>query len=134
MLKCEEDKALAEKVCSMSANEILETVLTLSKEVATLKEFKQNADNKEKEMKLSAIMESVRADLDEKKFSELENEGKELSLAELGGFENKVKAFAYEYSKSNPKKEQDDIMKFAGTVEDNEDKVETAEDIFNKYL
>lgn len=134
MFSEEEDKALAEKVCSMSADEILNTVLTLSKEVTTLKEFKQNADNKEKEMKLSAIMESVRSDLDEKKFAELEQEGKGLSLDELGGFENKVKAFAYECSKKNPKQEQNDIMKFAGITEDNGKKVKTAEDIFNEYL
>lgn len=134
MLKCEEDKDLAEKVCSMSANEILETVLTLSKENATLKEFKQNADNKEKELRLSAIMESVRSDLDEKKFAELETEGKELALSELDSFENKVKAFAYECSKNNPKQEQTDMMKFAGVVDDMSKKVKTADDIFNEYL
>lgn len=130
----DEQKEFAEKVCSMSAKEVLETVLSLSKDMAELKEFKANAEKKEKELKLSAIMESVRADLDEKQFADLSKEGEELSLEELGGFENKVKAFAYENSKNNANTKQDDIMKFAGTIEDNSKKIETADDIFNKYL
>lgn len=130
----DEQKDFAEKVCSMSAKEVLETVLSLSKDMAKLKEFKANAEQKEKELKLSAIMESVRGDLDEKQFAELSEEGKTLSIDELGGFENKVKAFAYENSKNNANVEQDDIMKFAGTIEDNSKKIVTADDIYNKYL
>jgi hypothetical protein len=130
----DEQKDFAEKVCSMSAKEVLETVLSLSKDITELKEFKEKAEMKEKELKLSAIMESVREDLDEKQFAELSEEGKTLSIDELGGFENKVKAFAYENSKNHANVEQDDIMKFAGAIEDNSKKIETADDIFNKYL
>lgn len=130
----DEQKDFVEKVCSMSAKEILETVLSLSKDITELKEFKEKAEMKEKELKLSAIMESVREDLDEKQFAELSEEGKTLSIDELGGFENKVKAFAYENSKNHANVEQDDIMKFAGAIEDNSKKIETADDIFNKYL
>lgn len=130
----DEQKDFVEKVCSMSAKEILETVLSLSKDITELKEFKEKAEMKEKELKLSAIMESVREDLDEKQFAELSEEGKTLSIDELGGFENKVKAFAYENSKNHANVEQDDIMKFAGAIDDNSKKIETADDIFNKYL
>jgi hypothetical protein len=114
----DEQKDFVEKVCSMSAKEILETVLSLSKDITELKEFKEKAEMKEKELKLSAIMESVRDDLDEKQFAELSEEGKTLSIDELGGFENKVKAFAYENSKNHANVEQDDIMKFAGAIDD----------------
>jgi len=130
----DEQKDFVEKVCSMSAKEILETVLSLSKDITELKEFKEKAEMKEKELKLSAIMESVREDLDEKQFAELSEEGKTLSIDELGGFENKVKAFAYENSKNHANVEQDDIMKFAGAIDDNSKKIKTADDIFNEYL
>ena len=63
-----------------------------------------------------------------KKFAELSEEGKNLSLSELGAFENKVKAFAYEASKANPRKPDDDVMRFAGV--DSSLNNETDEDVF----
>ena len=63
-------------------------------------------------------MASVKEDLDEKTFSELSEEGKSLSLEQLGAFENKVKAFAYEATKKNKEQndsDTDDIMKFGAT-------------------
>ena len=129
----EEHKAFVDKVCSMSAKELLQTVLSFEKENEGLKEFKANAENKEKELKLSAILENVRNDIDEKKFAELKEEGSKLSLNELGGFENKVKAFAYDFKSQNNKVENEDIMTFAG-VHDEQVKERTADDIFNEYL
>ena len=128
----EENKALAEKVSKeFSANDIISKILELSKENAELKAEKKLADIEKAEKKFSAIMASVKEDLDEKTFAELSEEGKGLSFEELGGFENKVKAFAYETTKRNKDKVEEDaeVMKFASSDTDN---IETDNDVFNR--
>lgn len=130
----EQNKELAEKVMKqMSANEIVEKFIQMSKENAELKAEKEANDTEKRDKKFSAIMASVKEDLDEKKFSELSEEGKNLSLGELGAFENKVKAFAYEATKNKPKQDDDGIMRFAGVSEETTVK-ETVDDIYKKYL
>lgn len=128
----EENKALAEKVSKeFSANDIISKILELSKENAELKAEKKLADIEKAEKKFSAIMASVKEDLDEKTFAELSEEGKGLSFEELGGFENKVKAFAYEATKRNKDKVEEDaeVMKFASSDTEN---IETDNDVFNR--
>ena len=44
--------------------------------------------------------------MDEESYAKLAEEGKQLSLDQLGAFENKVKAFAYEATKKNNKNEE----------------------------
>jgi len=96
----EQNKALAEKVMKeMSAEDIVKTVIEFAKEVEELKKFKVEVEDKEKQKKFSSIMASVRGDLDEKTFSDLYKEGENVSLIDMSGFENKVKAFAYEATK-----------------------------------
>ena len=130
----EQNKELAEKVMKqMSANEIVEKFVQMSKENAELKAEKEANDTEKRDKKFSAIMASVKEDLDVKKFSELSEEGKNLSLGELGAFENKVKAFAYEATKNKPKQNDDGIMRFAGVSEETTVK-ETVDDIYKKYL
>ncbi len=130
----EQNKELAEEVMKkMSANEIVEKFVQMSKENAELRAEKEANDNEKRDKKFSAIMASVKEDLDEKKFSELSEEGKTLSLNELGAFENKVKAFAYEATKNKPKQNDDGIMRFAG-VGDETKTTETVDDIYKKYL
>ena len=130
----EQNKELAEKVMKqMSANEIVEKFIQMAKENAELKAEKEANDTEKRDKKFSAIMASVKEDLDEKKFSELSEEGKNLSLGELGACENKVKAFAYEATKNKPKQNDDGIMRFAGVSEETTAK-ETVDDIYKKYL
>ena len=130
----EQNKELAEKVMKqMSANEIVEKFVQMSKENAELKAEKEANDTEKRDKKFSAIMASVKEDLDVKKFSELSEEGKNLSLGELSAFENKVKAFAYEATKNKPKQDDDGIMRFAGVSEETTVK-ETVDDIYKKYL
>lgn len=127
----EQNKELAEKVMKqMSANEIVEKFIQMSKENAELKAEKEANDTEKRDKKFSAIMASVKEDLDEKKFSELSEEGKNLSLGELGAFENKVKAFAYEATKNKPKQDDDGIMRFAGVSESLNNQV--TEDVFDR--
>lgn len=127
----EQNKDLAEKVMKqMSANEIVEKFVQMSKENAELKAEKEANDTEKRDKKFSAIMASVKEDLDEKKFSELSEEGKNLSLGELGAFENKVKAFAYEATKNKPKQDDDGIMRFAGVSESLNN--QGTEDVFDR--
>ena len=128
----EELKNLADKVIKeFSANEIVENFIKMAKENAELKAEKEKADAEKQSKKFASIMASVKEDLDEKTFSELSEEGKSLSLEQLGAFENKVKAFAYEATKKNKEQKDsdtDDIMKFGAT----DDSEEYDNDVFNR--
>lgn len=128
----EELKNLADKVIKeFSANEIVENFIKMAKENAELKAEKEKADAEKQSKKFASIMASVKEDLDEKTFSELSEEGKSLPLEQLGAFENKVKAFAYEATKKNKEQndsDADDIMKFGAT--DNSEEYDN--DVFNR--
>ncbi len=127
-----ESKELAEKVVKMSAEQILTTVLTFAKENKELKKFKEDRIKIDKEFKLSSIMASVKEDISEKDFMELQKEGATLQFSELDGFENKVKAFAYEASKKD-RHSEDGIMRFSGNIITNDAEL-SADDIYKKYL
>ena len=131
MLENETDefKALADKVTKeFSANEIVAKFIEMAKENAELKADKEKNDKEKTDKKFASIMASVKEDLDEESYSKLAEEGKQLSLDQLGAFENKVKAFAYEATKKNNKHEEDssEIMMFGSS--NNENGVET--DVF----
>ena len=127
----EENKKLADEVMKqMSANEIVEKFVQMAKENAELKIEKEKSDKEKRDKKFSAIMASVKEDLDAKLFSELSEEGKDLTLEQLGAFENKVKAFAYEATKNNQRKEDDGIMRFAGV--DNSLNNQDSQDVFDR--
>ena len=126
----EEYRELVNKVTKeFSANEIVSKFIEMAKENAELKAEKEKVDTEKRDKKFASIMASVKDDLDEKTYLELSEEGKSLTINQLGAFENKVKAFAYEATKKNKieKIEDDDeIMKF-GSVDNN---TETEADVF----
>ena len=128
MLENETDemKELADKVAKeFSANEIISKLIEMAKENAELKAEKEKNDTEKKEKKFSAIMASVKEDLDEESYAKLAEEGKQLSLEQLGAFENKVKAFAYEATKKNNKEEDNvEIMKFGSSNNENEEELD----------
>ena len=127
----EDNKKLADEVMKqMSANEIVEKFVQMAKENAELKIEKEKSDKEKRDKKFSAIMASVKEDLDAKLFSELSEEGKDLTLEQLGAFENKVKAFAYEATKNKTRKEDDGIMRFAGV--DNSQNNQDSQDVFDR--
>ena len=119
----EEMKELADKITKeFSAEEIVSKFIEMAKENAELKADKEKNDTEKKDKRFSAIMASVKEDLDEESYSKLAEEGKQLSLEQLGAFENKVKAFAYEATKKNNKNTEDnsEIMKFGSSNNENE--------------
>jgi len=125
MLENETDemKELAGQITKeFSAEEIVSKFIEMAKENAELKADKEKNDKEKTDKKFSAIMASVKEDLDEESYSKLAEEGKQLSLEQLGAFENKVKAFAYEATKKNNKNEEDnsEIMKFGSSNNENE--------------
>ena len=127
----EDNKKLADEVMKqMSANEIVEKFIQMAKENAELKIEKEKSDKEKRDKKFSAIMASVKEDLDAKLFSELSEEGKYLTLEQIVAFENKVKAFAYEATKNNQRKEDDGIMRFAGV--DNSQNNQDSQDVFDR--
>ena len=126
MLENETDeyKELAEKVTKeFSAMDILSKFIEMAKENAELKADKEKNDTEKKDKKFSTIMASVKEDLDEETYSKLAEEGKQLSLDQLGAFENKVKAFAYEATKKNNRNNDDnmEIMRFGNSNNENEE-------------
>ena len=127
----EDNKKLADEVMKqMSANEIVEKFVQMAKENAELRADKEKNEREKADKKFSAIMASVKEDLDSKLFSELSEEGKDLTLEQLGAFENKVKAFAYEATKNKTRKEDDGIMRFAGV--DNSQNNQDSQDVFDR--
>lgn len=127
----EDNKKLADEVMKqMSANEIVEKFIQMAKENAELRNDKEKNDKEKADKKFSAIMASVKEDLSEKQFSDFYEEGKILTFDQLGSFENKVKAFAYEASKNKPKQEDDGIMRFAGV--DNSLNNQDSQDVFDR--
>ena len=127
----EDNKKLADEVMKqMSANEIVEKFVQMAKENAELRADKEKNERDKADKKFSAIMASVKEDLDAKLFSELSEEGKDLTLEQLGAFENKVKAFAYEATKNKTRKEDDGIMRFAGV--DNSQNNQDSQDVFDR--
>ena len=117
----EEYKNMVEKVTKeFSANEIVSKIVELAKENSELKAEKEKNDAEKKEKKFASIMASVKEDLDEESYSKLSEEGKELTFEQLGAFENKVKAFAYECTKKNHVDEKDsEILKFGNSNNEN---------------
>lgn len=127
----EDNKKLADEVMKqMSANEIVEKFIQMAKENSELRADKEKNEREKADKKFSAIMASVKEDLGAKLFSELSEEGKDLTLEQLGAFENKVKAFAYEATKNKTRKEDDGIMRFAGV--DNSQNNQDSQDVFDR--
>ena len=141
--KADEDDKKEEKSMSEQAKEFAESetdkeyigkmfsqgLQDVVAEILELKKFQEARLELDKTNKLNSIMASVKGDLDEKQFTELQAEGVEKTFAELDSFENKVKAFAYEASKGK-EKQDDGIMKFAG--QGNVIKNDVDLDIFDK--
>ena len=133
----EQYKEMINKMYAQDKEIIMEEYLKMAKERDELKTYQENRMKEDKEFAVNRIMADVKEDLDEKEFEDLKKEGMACKYEDVKGFENKVKAFAYEKSKTNPKKKDsnDDIMKFeAKNIKKEKSTEETVDDIYNKYL
>lgn len=133
----EQYKEMINKMYAQDKEIIMEEYLKMAKERDELKAYQETRMKEDKEFAVNKIMADVKEDLDEKEFEDLKKEGMACKYEEVKGFENKVKAFAYEKSKTNPKKKDsnEDIMKFeAKKVKEEKSTEETVDDIYNKYL
>lgn len=130
-------KEMINKMYAQDKEIIMEEYLKMAKERDELKAYQEKRMKEDKEFAVNKIMADVKEDLDEKEFENLKNEGMACKYEEVKSFENKVKAFAYEKSKSNNKKtkENEEIMTFeAKPKEDKKSTEQTVDDIYNKYL
>ena len=115
-------------------NIIMEKVYDMACELEELRTFKTQKLNEEKNFAVDKIMANVKDDLSVEKYEELMEEGKNCEFEKIIEFESKVKSFAYDESKKKTKKKEDIIrMGFVGN-EIKENKPQTKEDVFKKYL
>ncbi len=110
-------KEFGESLLKMSADSVIETMVKLFNENSELKTFKFEIEKEQKNQKVSEIMFKVKDDLKESDYTKLFEEGKITEFSDLGYFENKVKAFAYEYTKNNKMEKtvekEDGMLQFA---------------------
>lgn len=124
-----------DEIKTMSADEIVAKLFELTQSNAELLNFKTERLTQDRDARVKSIMARVKADLEPTLFAELQKEGATLSFDELGSFENKVKAFAYESTQSKPKENTEEVFVFGGTTDTIKNQADiTADDIYKKYL
>lgn len=115
-------------------NIIMEKVCGMACELDELRAYKAQKTEEERVFAIDKIMANVKDDLSVEKYEELMAESKTCPLEDIAKFESKVKSFAYDESKKKTKKKEDIIrMGFVGN-EIKENKPQTKEDVFKKYL
>ena len=133
---------MAELVKMESADEVIkkfaekmDEIKQLSEKVAELEEFQTKTFEAEREAKVNGILAEVKNDLEPKQFAELLEESKEVTLDGLTAFSNRVKAFAYEYSKTrtDEAKEDDGVMLMASTEDVSVNSGDVFERLSKKY-
>lgn len=117
-------------------NVVMNKLYETTCEMSELKQFKCEKMEEEKKYSIDKIMANVKEDLKDKDFADLYKEGMACKYEEVKQFELKVKAFAYENSKTKETKEKkfsennDVFMGFAINKNESSEK----EDVFKKYL
>lgn len=99
----EENQTLCKELfAKKDLNVIMSKLLAIKKENDEFKKNAQEVEAKECSEEFSACMGEVKGDIDEKTYSELYAEGKDIkSKDEMCKFTQKVKAFAYDHKKTN---------------------------------
>lgn len=99
----EENQTLCKELfAKKDLNVIMSKLLAIKKENDKFKKNAQEVEAKECSEEFSACMGEVKGDIDEKTYSELYAEGKDIkSKDEMCKFTQKVKAFAYDHKKTN---------------------------------
>ncbi len=121
-----EDEKVSEFI-KMSADDMINAYAKIVKENAELNDYKQGVLMAERDERVKIILASVKLDLDEEQYKTFADEAKDVKLEDVDAFANKVKAFAYENSKTKETKSQDDEVFVFGGV-DNSKKED--EDVF----
>lgn len=116
---------------------IMQEYLKLAKEKDCLQKYKDDKMKEEKELSVNQIMAEVKDDVTEQEFEDLKQEGMTCKYEEINNFANKVKAFAYEKSKTKQStKNKDSILRFELNTNQNNsvNKEMSATDIYNRVL
>ena len=112
----EENQALCKGLfAKRDLNVIMSKLLAIKKENDEFKKNAQEIEAKECSKDFSACMGEVKGDIDEKTYSELYAEGKDIKTKdEMCKFTQKVKAFAYDHKKTiDNNSKNDDVFRFS---------------------
>ena len=112
----EENQALCKGLfAKKDLNVIMSKLLAIKKENDEFKKNAQECEAKECSKDFSACMGEVKGDIDEKTYSELYAEGKDIKTKdEMCKFTQKVKAFAYDHKKTiDNDSKNDDVFRFS---------------------
>lgn len=112
----EENQAICKELfAKKDLNVIMSKLLAIKKENDEFKKNAQEVEAKECSNEFSACMGEVKGDIDEKTYSELYAEGKDIKTKdEMCKFTQKVKAFAYDHKKTADNgSKNDDVFRFS---------------------
>ena len=112
----EENQALCKGLfAKKDLNVIMSKLLAIKKENDEFKKNAQEVEAKECSKDFSTCMGEVKGDIDEKTYSELYAEGKDIKTKdEMCKFTQKVKAFAYDHKKTiDNDSKNDDVFRFS---------------------
>lgn len=141
----EEYRELAKKVLvDMESDKglVMQEYVKMAKERDELKKFKETKEAEAKELEVNRTLMEAKEDLTDEEFTCLKEEGMACKSGEITAFVNKVKAFAYNNAKKNPRKEEtsDEHKTYLKMAFDWDSKLskstapKSAEEIYNKYL
>lgn len=120
-----------ELMAETSAEALVKSFMDMAKERDELKKFKDESEDKQRKDKFFSIISPAKELLSVQLFAELYDEGKILSLSELDGFQNKVKAFMDENGTPiKPNESEVETMTFASN--DNEQTNNKHENVFDR--
>lgn len=141
----EEYRELAKKVLADMESDkglVMQEYVKMAKERDELKKFKETKEAEAKELEVNRTLMEAKEDLTDEEFTCLKEEGMACKSEEMTAFVNKVKAFAYNNAKKNPRKEEtsDEHKTYLKMAFDWDSKLskstapKSAEEIYNKYL
>ena len=91
-------------------------------ELAELRQFKQDVEDKEKAISVESIMAECKEFMSDEAYKQMREEGMACEFAAVDAWANKVKAYCFTAVKKAPKKEKSDVFSFAAPVEKKEHK------------
>lgn len=91
-------------------------------ELAELRQFKQDVEDKEKAISVESIMAECKEFMSDEAYKQMREEGMACEFAAVDAWANKVKAYCFTAVKKAPKKEKSDVFSFSAPVEKKEHK------------
>lgn len=91
-------------------------ISNMEKEIRSLREFKANSENEQKEKIVNQLMSEIKFGISSEKFEEFKKMGMKCSFADISGWTNKVKSYCFENGIMPKTKSNDGIFRFSNPV------------------